>query len=182
MQTEQCTSLPQLAQSCVSLEAAAPPGPHPSIARAGCSSPHAALQASRRQGCRRLCNAQPRKQSSTPRPSIWARTASTNNGVSPPQAAKPVLDAPWTDMAHHHSNGFTQGHHLLQRQPKALLPPTRLRLFAGTANPVSQLSRLVLLYQIATCGGLPCTVAEHAFQFQLCGDNLQSVAGHMCRG
>ena len=142
MQTGQCTSLPQLAQSCVSLEAAAPLARTPSL-QAGCSLPRTALQASRRQGCRRLCNAQPRKQQ-TPRPSIWARTASTNNGVSPPQAAKPVLDAPWTDMAHHHSNGFTQGHHLLQRQPKALLPPTRLRLFAGTANPVSQLSRLVL--------------------------------------
>ena len=153
MQTEQCTSLrEQLAQSCVSLEAAAPPGTRPPIASRPRNASHTALQAYRRQGCRRLCSTQPRKHL-PPRPSIWARTASTNNGVSPPQAAKPVLDAPWTDMAHHHSSGFTQGHHLLQRQPKALRPPTRLRLFAGTANPVSQLPCLV-----QRC----CTELQHA--------------------
>eukprot|EP00891_Asterochloris_glomerata_P002205 jgi/Astpho2/2205/e_gw1.00040.68.1_t len=55
-------------------------------------------------------------------------------------------------MAHHHSSGFTQGHHLLQRQPKALLPPTRLRLFAGTANP--GLAQEVACYLGLDLGGI----------------------------
>lgn len=68
---------------------------------------------------------------------VLAVSTATNGVTATTQAAKPILDAPiWHDPTHQTSN-INTNHQLMQhRAPRTLMQPTRMRLFAGTANPV----------------------------------------------